>query len=100
LYLRARNINRPIVDLLSLKTTCSQLGPTGCNYSLEDRPSGGVNLIPKENNDCYRLIDQLKIMEFWDYYQKVLSRLVKRITGLSVEENLKKDIENLLYDFV
>ena len=46
LYLRERNINRPAVDLLSMKTRCSSLTDTGCMYSLENRPSGGVNLIP------------------------------------------------------
>lgn len=30
LYLRARNENRDIVDLVSMKTRCSQLGDDGC----------------------------------------------------------------------
>lgn len=46
LYLLARNIDRGIVDLFSLKKTCSMLTDEGCTYTLENRPGGGVNLIP------------------------------------------------------
>ena len=53
LCLRARNTDRDIVDLLSIKTTCSMLTENGCSYFLEDRPSGGVNLIPgKSRFEC------------------------------------------------
>lgn len=100
LYLRARNINRPIVDLFSMKTSCSQLGKNGCNYSLEERPSGGVNLIPKENNKCYHLKSHRELIELWQNYQKILTRLVKRINHLTVDEQLKLDIENVFYDLL
>lgn len=30
-----------ILDLLSMKTTCSNLTETGCSFSYEERPSGG-----------------------------------------------------------
>lgn len=84
LYLRARNINRPIVDLLSMKTTCSKLTDTGCSYTLEKRPRGGVNLIPQKNHQCYPLEDPYKIVSTWAKYQSVLQRLVKRFTGITV----------------
>lgn len=99
LYLRARNINRPIIDLLSMKTTCKSLEKNGCRYNLENRPSGGVNLIPADGNkSCYPLIPPLEIVKEWQNYQKILARLVKRMTGKSVQENLKIDVENLFYD--
>lgn len=41
LSLRARNNNKEVIDLLSFKTTCSQLTLGGCSYNLEERPSGG-----------------------------------------------------------
>lgn len=100
LYLRARNKNRPIVDLLSMKTECSQLGPNGCKYNLQNRPSGGVNLIPMEDNKCYSLKDPKEIVLTWDRYQNVLSRLVKRITGNSIYAQLSLDVENLFYDIL
>lgn len=99
LYLRARNINRPIVDLLSMKTTCASLTPSGCKYRSEERPSGGLNLIPKEYGErCYPLNPPKDIVKSWEPYQKILSRLVKRLTGKSVNEQLKIDVENLFYD--
>lgn len=95
LYLRARNKDRDVVDLLSIKNTCSMLTKDGCSYDINNRPSGGALLIPMENGRCYReAID----MSIWDNYQKVLSRVVKRYTGMSVDQKLKEDIENLFYD--
>ena len=48
LYLRARNQDRDIVDLYSVKTTCMSLTETGCAYTYENRPGGGKNLIPQK----------------------------------------------------
>ena len=99
LGLRARNTNRDIIDLLSIKTTCSMLTDTGCTYSLEDRPSGGVNLIPgKTKLECRPEKDALKEMMKWESYQKPLRKIVKKYTGLSVEDKLREDVENLFLD--
>lgn len=95
LYLRARNIDRPIVDLLSLKTTCSMLTDEGCTYDLKNRPSGGVNLIPKINGGCYHKVKPYDEMLKWESYQRVLEKLVKRISGYSVEERFRLDIIDL-----
>lgn len=98
LYLRARNVNRPIVDLFSLKTRCSQLTEDGCKYSINERPSGGVNLIPLPNLKCYPKEYPTKLMLYWGNYQKVLSKLVKRLTGYTVEERLKLDVIKVFDD--
>ena len=37
LYLRERNTGRDVVDLLSMKTPCSNLTEHGCNYTYEER---------------------------------------------------------------
>lgn len=100
LYLRARNINRPIVDLLSMKTTCMSLQENGCRWSLQERPKGGVNLIPKENKDCYPLKSPTEIIKGWEKYQVLLERLVKRLTGNTVPVQLKLDIEKLFIDIL
>lgn len=97
LYLRARNTNRDVVDLLSMKTKCSMLTDTGCSYDIKNRPLGGVNLVPGKN----RYIpdkNPIDIVKTWSKHQKVLCRLVTRITGLSVEEKLKEDVYKLIYD--
>ncbi len=99
LLLRERNINRPIVDLLSYKTSCASLTEQGCKYDFEHRPSGGKNLIPRENGKCYDPTSLNKV-EVWLSYQKVLQRVVKRITGKTVEECLKEDVINLFMDFM
>lgn len=97
LYLRARNKNRNVVDLLSLKSECSMLTKDGCSYSIEERPKGGVNLIPYESK-CLPYEEPLKIVEGFERYQNTLSKMVKRITGKTVDQKLREDIENLFYD--
>lgn len=99
LGLRARNTDRDIVDLLSIKTTCSMLTEDGCTYDLENRPSGGVNLIPGESKTlCRPLKKPLEEMMKWEKYQKQLRKIVKKYTGMSVEDKLKEDVENLFLD--
>lgn len=98
LFLRARNIDRPIVDLLSMKKACSQLTSSGCSYSYEKRPSGGKNLIPATNGKCHPNISQIELIKTWDSYQRVLGKLVKKITGNTVEEQFRIDVENLFID--
>ena len=97
LYLRARNKKRNIVDLLSLKSECSMLTKDGCTYSLEERPKGGVNLIPYIDG-CLPYEDPLKIVKGFEKHQSALSKMVKRLTGKTVEQKLREDIENLFYD--
>lgn len=99
LYLRARNTDRDVVDLLSLKTRCSLLGENGCEYDIDKRPSGGLNLIP-DKDGCYPLEDPFEIVNTWESYQKVLARLVKRFTGKSVDKQLECDIEKLFSDIL
>ncbi|MBE6148647.1 MAG: hypothetical protein E7167_04080 [Firmicutes bacterium] len=98
LYVKARNVNRPIVDLLSMRTSCMSLTETGCKYDFEHRPSGGVNLIPGENGTCHWEKDPMEFIMMWQPQQKVLRKLVKRLTGQSVESQLREDAYNLFKD--
>ena len=100
LYLRARNQNRDIIDLVSMKTRCSQLGEDGCNYPYEKRPAGGVNLTPVRRKDgyCYPKEDPFTIAETWRPYQNALRKIVKRYTGMSVENKIRQDVEMLFED--
>ena len=99
LYLRARNTDRDVVDLVSYKKRCSMLREDGCSYSFEDRPFGGRNLIPGKNR-CIPEVDPYDIVMEWGRYQKVLHRLVKRLTGMSVEAKLREDVINLYVDIL
>ena len=98
LYLRARNTGRDIVDLLSFKKQCSMLREDGCAYSVNDRPSGGINLIPSSDGPCRPEINPFEIVKEWSSYQKQLRKLVKRFTGKSVEEKLREDAYQLFLD--
>lgn len=98
LYLRERNINREVVDLLSMKTPCASLTPTGCIHTYEKRPSGGKYLVPKENMECYSEVNRLEKLKEWEKYQNTLARLVKRITKKSVNAKLREDVIKLLSD--
>lgn len=101
LYLRARNMNRGVVDLISLKSRCSLLTETGCSYTLENRPSGGVNLIPSRiKGHCYPLKNPLEIVAGWEKYQVLLAKMVKKITGKTVDNKLRENTENLAYDIM
>lgn len=100
LSLRARNNNRDIIDLLSLKTRCASLEENGCHYDINKRPGGGSSLIPKENKQCYSKINKIEELKKWIPYQKILERLVKRYTKMSVTEKLKEDVENLIYNIL
>lgn len=103
LYLRARNINRDEIDLLSFKTTCASLTSNGCSYSLDKRPSGGASLIPRKiGNDiaCFTEVDRIEELNKWIPYQSILSKVVKRHTGMNVMDKVRYDVENLFYNII
>lgn len=100
LSLRERNINRDIVDLLSFKTTCASLTEFGCTYDITKRPSGGIALIPSTTGPCYSEINRIEELNKWRTYQKVLSKLVKKYTNMSVEEKIKNDVETLVFNIL
>lgn len=97
LQLRARNLDRDIVDLFSIKNTCSSLTPTGCSFTKEERPQAGLLFIPKENNNCYGYYTNEIAYKEWINYQKVLEKLVRQYTNKSSLEKLKEDITNVAY---
>mgnify|MGYP000190484985 FL=1 len=98
LYLRGRNTGRDVVDLLSMKTPCSNLTEHGCSYTYEERPSGGKNLTPSKEGLCYPKEDNLQKVLEWSPYQKQLEKIVKRYTGLSIDNKIKEDVVTLLTD--
>ncbi len=101
LYLRARNKDRDVIDLISIKKECSMLKKDGCSYKLSERPSGGVNLVPMGNKlKCFPKVDILEEIYKWKDYQKSLSRIVKRYTGLSVDAKIREDVYNLFKEIM
>jgi len=101
LYIKSRNVDRPIIDLYSPRTRCSALTENGCIYDAEHRPSGGLNLIPAADVNgryCYPEKDPMEYIAMWEPYQNLLRKLVKHITGKSVEAKLKEDIYKVFLD--
>ena len=98
LYLRVRNTGRDVIDLFSFKTPCSMLKKDGCSYDFENRPTGGKSLLPLGNEMCYSTLDQREFVKLWDSYQSTLRKVVKRITGKTVDEKLREDIKQVLSD--
>lgn len=100
LYLRARNTNRDIIDLVSIKTRCALLGEKGCMYDYKHRPYGGKNLIPRKdiNSLCIPDKNPKDIVMSWKPYQKVLRRIVFQYTGMNLEKRISMDVEDLFYD--
>lgn len=54
-------------------------------------------MIPYENQ-CLPYEEPLKIVQGFERYQNALSKMVKRLTGKTVDQKLREDIENLFYD--
>ena len=95
LSLRARNINRPIIDLMSKKTTCAQLTPTGCKYPIEDRPKEGAAQIPSKNRLCLNPFPQEYTLGEWKKHQKVLRRLVEHYSNRPFKQELLSQIDRV-----
>lgn len=100
LILRARNKNRDIIDLVSMKTECMSLTETGCIFDISKRPSGGATLMPKENGLCEETVSKLNEVKKFLPYQKTLQRLVKRFSGMNYDAKIKEDVENLIYNIL
>jgi len=99
LYIRARNKNREIVDLISMKTECSQLRENGCSYDYIHRPFGGKNLTPsvKGYGYCKTVMDPMDVVKTWKPHQKTLQRLVIHYTGMNVVKKIREDVSELFY---
>ena len=82
LYIRPRNKNRPIVDILHSK---EDEGPCvfwslekGCELSYEQRPTMGKVLLPLPDNNCVHLFSRGVLIEEWKPYTKEIFELAKK----------------------
>lgn len=102
LYIRARNTNRDIIDLISMKTKCSLLGDNGCKHDYVNRPEGGRNLTPRKDKDspCIPIKNPLDIVMSWKPYQKVLKRIIVEYTKMDLKKKISQDVENLFLDIL
>ena len=97
-YLRARNKNADIIDLITTGGPCINLTETGCILSEEERPSYGLLAKPTKIGGPCRGFDSNDAIE-WLNYNKVLERLIKyyaneEMINIIVDEISKQLIES------
>lgn len=75
-YLRVRNINEDTPIAKNRSGICKKLDVDHCQFSFEERPSGGKYYIPFKRG-CYSLYTDQEFVDFWLPYQKVLVLLLE-----------------------
>lgn len=87
-YLRAKNIGKPIVDVIHLKDSlgpCVMWNPnSGCALSYENRPKFGRTLVPMPMSQCFDYYDEFgsgmglatQIAKEWKPYHELLVSFV------------------------
>lgn len=104
LYLKARDENADIVDILGNGGPCSQLTSNGCKFSIEKRPIYGKTVKPtKIGGPCEQTADnpsdRYSFIYNWLLYYDVLSSAVEYYTGVETEkyclERLKEDAKKI-----
>lgn len=99
LFMRTRNVGRPVVDLLSTSSPCCLWSQKGCPLSPEERPSVGVLCIPGYENEhlcCHPIVSDDMLAVPWKKHQKTLKALVSYLTGKSVKEVIQKQANDLI----
>lgn len=94
---RIKNNNRESIDLISYKSGCSILTDKGC--PLEKKPSMALSLKPERDGNCIQTISQIQIIKKWMKHQAVLEKIVKELTGMSLEERIHYEFQ-LLDEFL
>ena len=101
LYIKAREVGKGDIDLISFKTSCSHITENGCG--LDKKPSGALLLIPgpgglngTEETRCKNLIEDKRtlVMHEWLKHQKLLTQIVEYLTNDSFENLYRYEIIN------
>ncbi len=84
LYLRARNLDAPIVDLFTSGGPCKLLTDAGCTFNTNERPALGLLVKPTIiGGPCQKKFTQDDILK-WMEYNNVLEELVQYYTDKSL----------------
>lgn len=98
LYLRARNENANVVDLVTRGGKCKMLRKNGCYYKPKDRPSVGLSLKPiQEGGPCDQTVGSCEIADEWLKHQAVLHKLVNEFSGENTTAILVRELR-ILHD--
>lgn len=103
LFLRARNEDSPIVDLITKGGPCSMLTEKGCRLEEEKRPSCGLGIKPtKIGGPCEKMFSSNDVLFSWLDYQDVLEDLIKNFTGKQtssinvIVEQIQEQMEKIM----
>ncbi len=82
LYIRMRNQNRPVVDLLhfdDIEGPCTMWSPEyGCKLSFSERPLYGRLLHPRDSdNSCFTPLGRVYLKSSWKEFQDILIEYAK-----------------------
>ncbi len=92
-FLRARNKDADIVDLITLGGPCKLLTANGCKLDISERPALGQRIIPtKIGGPCkkdYELEEPYK----WLKYSETLEKLVKYNTKNEMQDQRRQELK-------
>ena len=93
-HISAREVDAGEIHISLLHSKCALLGKNGCTLTREERPTQGLLLIPKNDEECEELMPFMS--EIWKPYIKVLEEVVKRKTGMTSQQHFEKEALSLL----
>lgn len=96
-YLRARNKNAEIIELVPIGNPCINLTDTGCSLSEEERPTYGLLVKPTKIGGPCEKINSDDATD-WLYYSEVLEKLVKYYTNKEIIDVLVDEISKKIVE--
>ena len=93
----AKQTDEGRIKLNFLRKKCALLTLTGCPLSKLERPSMGLSYIP--GTPCKQLVSNQALSRSWMTYRHLMASVIKRETGMSLEELYTVCYENTLAYF-
>lgn len=92
-FLRARNKDADIVDLITLGGPCKLLTSNGCKLDMSERPALGQRVIPTKIGGPCRKDYEIEEPYKWLKYSETLERLVKYYTKNEMQDQLRQELK-------
>ena len=96
-YLRAKNNDAEIVDLITKGGPCANLTEKGCSLTEEERPTFGLLVKPTKIGGPWKLENQEQALN-WIDYSDVLEKLVKYYTNKEVIDVVVEEISKQIIE--
>ena len=96
-FLAAREVGAPEngVNITMVHSMCALLGDDGCILSEDERPSQGLLLIPKEEDQCVCYVNAPG--ELWFPYREVFDEVIRKRTGKTAQDFFEEEAEPLAH---